>query len=191
MMNVIFTAVFLASAAVLCISSPDNFIPALLDGAQKSAAACLTLFGVYAVWMGLSRVAAEAGINGAIARKLRPFCFKLFRTKDEKGAQYAAMNITCNLLGLGGAATPFGIKAAGQFEAEGNKFAANMLFIVNATSVQLIPSTVISLRAAEGSASPADIFLPALITTAVCTGLAVTIYMLCGRSCQSSSLRSL
>ena len=189
-MNAIFTAVFIASAILLCFAGPNAFLPALLDGAEQAATTFLTLFCIYTVWMGLSRVAADSGINGAIAKKMQPLCFKVFRTKSAFGAQYAAMNITCNVLGLGGAATPFGIKAMKQFDDEGNLFGRNLLFILNATSVQIIPSTVIALRTSFSSASPADVFAPALITTAICTGTAVALYFFTDKICRSLSRRS-
>lgn len=189
-MNVIFTAIFIAAAAILCIADPNAFLPALLDGAKQTAETCLTLFCIYAVWMGLSRVAADAGIDRAIAGKMQPLCFKLFRTKNTLAAQYAAMNLTCNLLGVGGAATPYGIKAVRSMDGDGNIFGRNLMFLLNAASVQIIPSTVIALRAAYDSASPADIFAPAIITTAVCTGAAVALYFSADKICRSLFRRS-
>ncbi len=183
-MNAIFTAVFIASGLIMCATSPQSFISSLLSGADTAARTALTLFCVYSVWMGLSRVAEDAGINAFIAKKLQPLCTKFFKTKSVSGGQYAAMNVTCNLLGLGGAATPFGVKAIKRFDAEGNMYGRNMLFIINAASVQIIPSTVISMRAAYGSADPADVFLPALIATAVCTGGAVLAYALLSKLCR-------
>lgn len=189
-MNVIFTAIFITSALILCVADPNAFIPALLDGARDAATTCLTLFCIYAVWTGLSRVADDAGINGAIAKKMYPFCRKFFKTNSAEGGRYAAMNLTCNVLGLGGAATPFGIKAMKAFDGEGNTFGRNLLFILNAASVQIIPSTIIALRASYGSASPADVFAPAILTTLICTGTAVGLYFLYDKLCRSLSRHS-
>lgn len=189
-MNAIFSAIFIASALILCIAGPNAFLPALLNGAKEAAITCLTLFCIYSLWMGLSHVASDAGINDAVARLLRPACYKFFRTRSALGAQYAAMNVTCNVLGLGGAATPFGVKAMKAFDGEGNIFGRNLLFIINATSVQIVPSTVIALRASYQSAAPADIFAPALLTTAICTGMAVILYFLSDKLCRSLSRRS-
>lgn len=187
-MNVIFCAVFIA-AAVLAAADPEVFLPALIDGAEQAAAACVSLFCIYALWMGLSRVAQDAGINDCAARALRPACFKIFATRNKQAAAAAAANLTCNMLGLGGAATPYGIAAMRAFERENNDFACGLLFVLNASSVQLIPSTVIALRASCGSAAAADIFLPALICTAACTFTAVAIYLAMYRLCHLSSRR--
>lgn len=177
-MNAIFTAVVLISAIILCISSPTDFLPALLDGGMNAAKTALTLFCIYAVWMGLSAVAEECGITKKAARLLSPACKKFFRTSDGQAVENIAMNLSCNLIGIGGAATPFAVKAVERLEAGGNAFAQNLLFIINATSIQLIPTTVITLRAAAGSAAAYDIVLPSLIATVISTGSAVAIYFL-------------
>lgn len=190
-MNVIFAAVTLASAVILAFSDAEAFLPALIDGAEKTASTCLTLFCIYAVWMGLSKVSEDAGINSAIAKKARPLCFKIFRTRDEAAAEHAAMNITCNVIGLGGAATPYGIRAMREFDGRKNYYAKGLLFVLNATSVQIVPSTVIAIRAAAGSISPADIFGPALLTSLICTGGAVILYILSDKIWHLSSRRSL
>lgn len=166
----------LISAIILCISSPTDFLPALLDGGLNAAKTALTLFCIYAVWMGISAVAEECAITQKAAKLLSPACTKFFRTSDEKAVENIAMNLSCNLLGIGGAATPFAVKAVERLEAENNTFAQNLLFIINATSIQLIPTTVIALRAAAGSAAAFDITLPSLIATVVSTGSAVAVY---------------
>ena len=175
-MNAIFTAILLLSAAILCVSNPTQFLPAMLDGGLNAAKTCLTLFCIYAVWMGLSAVAQDCGITKKAARLLSPACTKFFRTDDSQAVESIAMNLSCNLLGLGGAATPYAVKAVNRLEERGNAFAQNLLFIINATSIQLIPTTVITLRAAAGSAAAYDIFLPSLLATVVSTGSAVLIY---------------
>ena len=177
-MNAIFTAITLISAIILCITSPTDFLPAMLDGGMNAAKTALTLFCIYAVWMGLSAVAEDSGITKKAARLLSPACTKFFRTEDSQAVEDIAMNISCNLLGIGGAATPFAVKAIERLESSGNTFAQNLLFIVNATSVQLIPTTVITLRAAAGSQAAYDIFLPSLIATVISTGSAVIIYFI-------------
>ena len=177
-MNAIFTAIFISSGIILCITSPDEFIPALLDGGKQATAAFLTLLCIYAVWTGLSRLSQDAGINEAIARRMQPFCKRFFKTKSALGGQYIAMNLTCNLLGLGGAATPYGVKAMAELDRENNTFGKNLLFIINATSIQIVPSTVIALRASFSSSAAADIFLPSLIATSICTGAAIALYIL-------------
>lgn len=177
-MNALFAAVFFISAFALAIFSPQNFLPALLSGGERAAKLCLTLFCIYAAWMGLSNLAEKSGLSKKGARLLTPLTFKLFKTKNERAAENISMNLACNLLGLGGAATPFAVKAIGELEKEKNSFAQKLLFIINATSVQIVPTTVIALRTAAGSAAAADIFLPSFVCTVFSTGFAVLLFTL-------------
>lgn len=177
-MNAIFTVILLISSIILCITSPSELLPAMLDGGLNGAKTLLTLFCIYAVWMGLSSVAKESGLTRRVAKLLSPACTKIFRTNDKEAVEDIAMNVSCNLIGLGGAATPFAVSAIERLEKSGNTFAQNMLFIINATSIQLIPTTVIALRAAAGSSAAHDIVLPSLIATFISTGFAVAAFIL-------------
>lgn len=183
-MNAIFTVVLLCSAVVLCFVNPNAFLPSLLDGAKNALATAAVLFCIYTVWMGLSKVAEDAGVNRQLAKWLQPACKRVFRTDNQKAAENIAMNVSCNLLGIGGAATPFAVKAVGCLEEDDNTFAQNLLFIINATSIQIIPTTVIALRASAGSLAAGDITLPSLLTTIVSTGLAVGAYFIIDKLCR-------
>lgn len=108
---------------------------------------------------------------------MKPLTKKIFKTENDIALENLAMNLSCNLLGIGGAATPYAVKAIGELEKDKNDFAQKLLFVINATSVQLIPSTVIALRTGAGSAAAFDIFLPSLICTLVSTGVGVILYL--------------
>lgn len=176
-MNAIFTVVFLASLITIAIVAPQNMLSALLTGAGNSAKMALTLFGIYAVWMGLSRLAEKSGLSKSMAKGLTPVTKKLFKTQNPAVCENLAMNLSCNLLGIGGAATPYAVKAIAGLEKEKNEYAQKLLFVINATSIQLLPATVIALRTSAGSASAFDIFLPSLICTVFSTVCAVAIYI--------------
>jgi spore maturation protein A len=176
-MNAIFCTIFICSTIIICIVNPNAFLSTLLGGVQTAATTALTLFCVYVVWMGISQVCEDSGINRGAAKILQPLCRKLFKTHDIKAINDISMNISCNLLGIGGAATPYAVKAIQQLEKEDNTFAQNMLFIINATSIQILPTTVITLRAAAASANPNDIFLPSLIATSISTLLGICLYI--------------
>lgn len=176
-MNAIFTAVFLLSVIVITVVAPDKLLSTLLGGGQKAATTALTLFCIYAVWMGLSRLAEKSGFSRLAAKGLKPLSRRIFKTKNDAALENVAMNLSCNLLGIGGAATPYAVKAIGELEKDGNDFAQKLLFVINATSVQLIPSTVIALRTSAGSGAAFDIFLPSLICTFISTAVAVLIFL--------------
>lgn len=176
-MNVVFTVVILSSALVTAIVAPDRLLPALLGGGKSALSMAVSLFCVYALWMGLSRLAEESGLARAAAKGLLPLSRRISGTDDAQINRNIAMNLSCNLLGVGGAATPYAVKAVRGMEKKGARFGQKLLFVINATSIQLIPATVISLRAAAGSASAADVFLPSLICTAVSTTFAVAVFV--------------
>lgn len=177
-MNAIFTVILISSLIALTFVAPAELLPTLLGGAEDAAAMALTLFCIYAVWMGLSKLAEKSGLSKGAAKVLKPLSKKLFKTENETALENLAMNLSCNLLGIGGAATPYAVKAIGELEKDKNTFAQKLLFVINSTSIQLIPSTVIALRAGAGSASSFDIFLPSLICTCVSTGLGVALFVL-------------
>ena len=159
---------------------PNGFLPALLSGGQKAATLSLSLLAVYCVWLGFFKVMDQSGLSAKLYRAVYPLAKRLFRSNDKEAVMLASCNLSANLLGLPGAPTPLGIKATERFCAKGNSYASAMLFVLNATSLQLLPTTVIALRAEYGAGSPADILLPTLIATAVSTllgALAVRLFV--------------
>lgn len=177
-MNAIFAAVFLLSALLFLIFSPDGFLTALLSGAEKAATLSLSLLFTYCVWLGFFKVMETSGLSKKLSKAIYPLAGRLFRTNDKEALLLASENLSANFLGLPGAPTPLGIRAVKKFSDAENDFAANMLFVLNATSLQLLPTTVIALRLAAGSASPADIFLPTLISTLFSTVLGALLLFL-------------
>jgi spore maturation protein A len=137
---------------------------AALEGASSAVTLVISIAGVMCLWTGVLEVMKRSGLASGLARLMRPVLGMLFpghaRGKDEMEAISA--NISANLLGLGNAATPLGIKAV-QLMAAGEKASDDlcMFVVLNTASIQLIPATVAGLRAALGSASPFDI-LPAV-----------------------------
>ncbi len=161
----------------MLFTNPEGFLPAMLSGAGKALNLAVSLFAIYAVWLSLSAVSEKCGINERLSRLLRPICARCFKTQNDAALKNITMNLTCNILGIGGAATPFGIKAVEEMEKDKNGFGQKLLFVLNATSLQIIPTTVISLRAGAGSTSAGDIFLPTLISTAACTAIGVILFL--------------
>ena len=173
-MNAVFTVVFLISNAVFLLFFPEKFLPALLSGGQKAATLCLTLLAVYAVWLGFSFVAEACGVNRFLSKILKPSVKKLFRISDEEGAEYVCTNLSANMLGLSGIATPYGIKAVNRLKnLPSATFSLSMLLVVNATSVQLLPTTVLSLLTSFGAENAYSIVLPSLLATAFTTGMGI------------------
>lgn len=177
-MNAIFIAVCVCSSVLMLICAPTQFLPAVTQAGQNALQCAITLFCVYAFWMGLSRTAEDAKLTQKVATLLNKPCKRLFKSDNDGAIKSIAMNLSCNLLGIGGAATPYAVDAITRLEKDKNYFAQNLLFIINATSLQLIPTTVIALRSSFKSLSPHDIALPTLITSALCQVFAVGLYFI-------------
>ncbi len=155
---------------------------AAVEGAKEAGLLCISLIGSYALWLGVLNVAKEAGLIESLAKRMRGIIRWLFPNvpPNSEASGYITLNIVANILGMGNAATPFGLKAMKELqELNTDKNVASdamcMLLIINAASVQLLPLTVIALRSAAGSAAPAEIVLTALVTTATTTALAIVV----------------
>ena len=172
-MNVIFFGLFCTATAVLLVTNAELFLPTVLEAASDSAALCVALLASYAVWMGLMGVWEKCGISRAVAKLLQPVCSRLFKTRDQATLEAISANLACTMLGIGGAATPYGEEAARLLDkSEYPEYSSCMFFALNATSIQLLPTSVVGIRASLGSGSPADIILPTLICTALSTVVA-------------------
>ncbi len=172
-MNIIFTCIFLFCTFLLLCTSPENFLVAMLEGASKSATLCISLLATYAVWMGLMKVWEDSGVARGISRLLRPVTRKLLKTEDEKAIESACMSFSVNMLGVSGAATPYGVKTAQLLDKTDNaEYSSAMFFVLNATSLQILPSSLVAVRVSLGSANPADIIIPTLLVSIFSTILA-------------------
>ena len=159
--------------------SPQEFLPALISGASRASTLCISLLATYAIWLGLMNVWEDSGLSKNVSKALKPLCKRLFKTQDEETLTAVSMNLASNMLGVSGASTPYGVKAARLLDKTPQaEYSSAMLFVLNATSLQLVPTSVIGLRAALGSASPADIVLPTLLTTVFSTAVGVALTLL-------------
>ncbi|MCQ2603070.1 MAG: spore maturation protein, partial [Clostridia bacterium] len=117
------------------------------------------------------------GWDKKVSAFLRPVIKRLFKGESDDAYDSIAVNLAGNMLGMGGVATPAGIDAVSKMQHTGNKASANMqlLLVINGTSIQLIPATVIALRASAGSINASSIFLPTIISSTVATVAGVII----------------
>ena len=180
-MNTLFGLLFCVCTFLLLCSSPENFLSAMLDGGSKAATLCLSFIATYAVWMGLMRIWEECGVARFVSKLLKPLARWLLKTKDEEALSAACMSFSVNMLGISGAATPYGVKTAQLLDkTENAEYASAMFFVLNATSLQLLPTSLVAVRVALGSANPTDIIIPTLLTTLFSTifGVSLTILLL-------------
>ena len=149
----------------------DQAAQAMLSGAGEGVQTALTLCGALALFGGLTNILRRAGAMERLSQAASPLLALLLgRDVPPDALPYAAMNLAANALGLGNAATPMGIEAARRMAAGDTAGKGLCMFLViNSSSVQLLPSTVIALRAASGSSAPGSVMLPSLIATGIST----------------------
>jgi len=142
--------------------------------AKTAVELAIALIGIMALWLGIMKVAEEAGLVSRLARVLRPVTTRLFPDvpPDHPAMGAMIMNISANMLGLSNAATPLGLKAMEELNKLNKKAgtatdAMCTFLVINTSNVQLIPATVIAIRAAAGSANPTEILGPVLLATAI------------------------
>ena len=173
-MNILFPAVFIICSLLFLVCSPDKFLATLFLGAERSASLSVALLTGYAVWLGIMRLWEECGVCEKISKRLTPFVKALFGVQKKEALDAVSMNLSVNVLGISGAATPYGMQAAKLLDQSPNaEYASAMLFVLNATSLQLIPTSILSLRVALHSAAPYDVLFPTLFATTFSTVLAV------------------
>ncbi|PKM72576.1 MAG: spore maturation protein A [Firmicutes bacterium HGW-Firmicutes-16] len=159
---VVFSLVFGALSGNLTVLSA-----AAVSGAKDAVTLSLSLCGMICLWSGVMELMKRSGLSEKLSRLMRPVLSRLFPSaaKDADTMDALSSNVSANLLGLGNAATPAGIKAAvGLKRLSGLSSASDelcLLVVMNTASIQLLPTTVASLRASFGASSPFDI-LPAV-----------------------------
>lgn len=174
-MNVLFVLLTIASIIMICITSPDGVVSFMLDGTKEAVNLTIKLTAIYALWSGLLQIMVDCGIDKKIAKLFKPFTKRAFKGESEKTQTTIAMNLTANFLGMGGVATSMGIDSMTAMGNGKTKITRNMMlfFIINVSSVQLLPTTVIALRSSYGSGNPSDIILPAFIASVFTTAFGV------------------
>ncbi|MFA6941518.1 MAG: nucleoside recognition domain-containing protein [Clostridiaceae bacterium] len=152
----------------------------ILDSGTYSVKLVIELCGILCIWSGIIKIAEESGLNSFLSGLIKPVIKRLFKNINKKALEYISLNLTANMLGLGNAATPLGIKAMEEME-KTNKNKEELsddmaLFLVlNAAAIQLIPTTIISIRAALGSKLPSAVIVPIIIISSITAVIGVLI----------------
>lgn len=180
-MNLIWVAIMIVGLGLMLFNNVDSAFATILSGSEKAIALSLKLWSIYAIWLGLLKIVEETELDKKIAKLLSPIINFLIGKTDDKTKNYIAINLTSNLLGMGNASTPSGIEGMAGLD-KGSKYittAMAMFFILNVTNIQLIPTTVISLRAMHGSSNANDIILPTIIASIASTVTGIILIKLC------------
>lgn len=167
-----FILIFLGSIVGIVNGIGEDISKSIIDSCANTVSFIIQLVGIMCFWCGVMKIAEKSGFTDKLAKVLKPVLKLIFKdaSKDEKALGAMVMNITANMMGLSNAATPFGIKAMEEMDRlNKNKGTASddmcLFLVLNAACIQLIPSTIISIRAACNSANPGVIIVPAIIST--------------------------
>ena len=158
--------------------SLDAVCSALLASPQKAVELAVATGCGICLWSGVMEVARQAGLLKALSNLFSPIVSRLFPRikKDSAAAQAVCVNLAANLLGLGNAATPLGIEAVRRMERKSPGTASDamcMLVVCNTASIQLIPTTVATVRSAAGSGTPFDILPAVWLASALSVGVGI------------------
>ena len=173
-MNLIFGVILTVSTIILLFIDPDGVLVSFLNGAEKALALSTEMTVIYAVWLGVLNMFEKTGLAEKTAKFLKPANRFLFGKVPDKANDFMSLNIAANILGMSGATTPMGIKSVKELEKhKDTEYAIAMFFVINATSVQLIPSSVLALRIKCGAINPSDIIFPTVLATLLSTVIGV------------------
>ncbi len=172
-MNYIWSALILISLVFAVINGRvDETVAALFSGADSAVKAVLAMAGVFCFWSGVLKISEKSGFSAVISKLISPVIGLLFPKlkKGDKAREHITMNVVANLLGMGNAATPSGINAMTELDRlnGGSPHMSNemcLLVVMNTASIQLIPTTILSLRTA--SQNPTAVVVPIWIASTV------------------------
>lgn len=159
----------------------SNINSAIFTSAEQTVELCLTLLGTLCLWNGIMSIALKTSLIKKLTKFLKPLISFLFPDlkNDKKISEQVSMNIVANILGLGNASTPIGLKAISSMQEKNNdKTTLNnsmaMFILINTASLQIIPTTVIAIRSSLGSNNPSKIILAVLVATIAAFLTAIT-----------------
>lgn len=185
-MSIVFVGLLLVGICVQTLTQGgDAVLASLTAGATDAVTLCLSLLGAYLFWMGLMGILREAGLMELLSRSLRPFLRFLFPNAGDADGPIA-MNLAANMLGMGNAATPYGLEAMQRLQSRNPHpaVATNemcVLLAVNASCLELFPATLIALRQSYQSTAPASVVLPTLLSSLLATVAAIVLCRWCCR----------
>ncbi len=184
-MNKIWILLFVSSIISLCFTSPTSVLTGLLTASNSAVKLSLELCAVYAIWVGLFNILEQSGLSQKLSKLLSPIINKIFGKNNlsAESKRYVSMNMSANLLGMSGAATPLGIKAIESMQKDNpNKdtitFPMIMFIAICCSSIQLLPTSIIGMLSNAGSKNPSSIILPSILCSIASTIIAIILVYL-------------
>ena len=184
MLNVVWPIFIIISFAfAIFTGNIDKLNESIFSSTSDAVNLCINLLGTICLWNGIMQIASKTSILEKLTKLLRPIINFLFPDikKEDEVHKEISMNMVANILGLGNAATPLGLKAMKSLQKENKKKdtltdSMAMFIVLNTASLQIIPTTVIAIRSSMGSENPTSVVFPVWIATlcAAVAGITVT-----------------
>lgn len=181
MLNVIWPVFIIISFVyAILVGNVEEVNKSIFDSAGSAVELSITFLGTMCLWNGIMKIVQETSLMSKLTKLLNPIMKFLFPElrKDSPAKSEISMNIIANILGLGNAATPLGIRAMNELQKENVKKdtlsnSMIMFIVLNTASLQLIPTTVIAIRTSLGSENPSSVIVPVWIVTILAAVTAV------------------
>lgn len=172
MLNTIWPAMIIISIIFgLCTGRMSNINDAIFASFEDTINIAISFLGIMCFWSGMIKILKNTRIMGKIQKVLRPFINKFFKNENEKAKELITLNIVSNLFGIGNAATPIGINAMREMDLNNKEkemsYEMNIFVLLNTLSIQIIPTTIISIRSSMESENAAKIIFPVWIVSIV------------------------
>lgn len=179
MLNILWPIFIIISYIYACFSGNlENINNGIFESCKDAVTLCITFFETITLWCGIMQIAKDSSLSEKLSKALSPIIRFLFPEINKKDKVYSeiSLNIIANILGLGNAATPLGLKAMKSLQDQNSykdtlSNSMAMLILLNTASLQIIPTTVIAIRSSLNSANPTEIILPVWIST-ICAAFA-------------------
>ena len=178
-MNKIWIFLIVSSLVALCFASPASVLLGISSAGHKAVKLSLELLAIYAVWTGIFNILHQTKLSKWIEKILSPIITLIFgkNTLSAESKKYVSMNMSANILGMNGAATPLGIKAIESMNKNNTSGKATypmiMLIVLCCTSLQLFPSSIVGLMTSAGSKNATSIIVPSLVAGLISTIIGV------------------
>lgn len=182
MLNKIWPAFIIISVVYAILSgNVDKASNGIFDSASSAVELTITFFGTICLWNGVMEIAKQTSLMQKLTKCLKPFIHFLFpeMKQNHQAEEEISMNVVANLLGLGNAATPLGLKAMKTMQKDNKQKdtltnSMAMFIVINTASLQLIPTNVIAIRSSLGSSEPSGIILQVWIATIIAAIVGIT-----------------
>ncbi|MBQ8468325.1 MAG: hypothetical protein IJ542_01045 [Clostridia bacterium] len=178
-MNKLWIILILSSLVALSISNPMGVLLGLSSAGHKAVKLCFELMAIYAIWTGIFNILHQTKLSKWIEKVLSPIITLIFgkNTLSDESRNYVSMNMSANILGMNGAATPLGIKAIEAMNKDNKTGKATypmiMLIVLCCTSLQLFPGTIVGMLSSAGSTNPSAIIIPSIVAGLISTVVGV------------------